>query len=101
MLKGGRLVLHLLKKHPNGKGLQGIKIARPHDFKRLSACNRTVARPYGGVFNATEVKEKTMRAFLIEEFKTFKNMKTTGDKKDKKKKKGSKKEAKETKKWVD
>ena len=98
MLKGGRLVLHLLKKHPNGKGLQGIKIARPHDFKRLSACNRTVARPYGGVFNATEVKEKIMRAFLIEEFKTFKNMKTTGDKKDKKKKKGSKKEAKETKK---
>jgi ribosomal protein L34E len=98
LLKGGRLVLHLLKKHPNGKGLQGIKIARPHDFKRLSACNRTVARPYGGVFNATEVKEKIMRAFLIEEFKTFKNMKTTGDKKDKKKKKGSKKEAKETKK---
>jgi ribosomal protein L34E len=98
LLKGGRLVLHLLKKHPNGKGLQGIKIARPHDFKRLSACNRTVARPYGGVFNATEVKEKIMRAFLIEEFKAFKNMKTTGDKKDKKKKKGSKKEAKETKK---
>ena len=63
--------MHLLKKHPNGKGLQGIKIARPHDFKKLSACNRTVARPYGGVHTATEVREKIMRAFLIEEYKVF------------------------------
>ena len=92
--------MHLLKKHPNGKGLQGIKIARPHDMKRLSACNRTVARPYGGVFNATEVKERIMRAFLVEEFRHFKTLKTSGDKKDKKKKKGSKKESKDTNKWV-
>ena len=61
----------------------------------MTSSKRTVSRAYGGVFNATEVKERIMRAFLIEEFKRFKNINAgkTSDKKDKKKKK-AKKEAK-------
>lgn len=36
-------------------------------MKGFSACNRTVARKFGGVFNSTEVKERIIRAFLDEE----------------------------------
>ena len=89
--------MHLIKKHTKGTGLQGVKVARPHDFKRLTSSKRSVSRAYGGVLNATEVKERIMRAFLIEEFKRFKNinMSKSSDKKDKKKKKsGDKKKAK-------
>ena len=96
MIVGGRLVLHLLKKHTRGTGMQGVKVARPHDFKRLTSSKRTVSRAYGGILNGTEVRERIMRAFLIEEFKRFKNINLTksGDKKDKKKKKsGDKKKA--------
>ena len=57
-------------------------------------CSQTI----GCVFDETEVKERIMRAFLVEEFKHFKTLKTTGDKKDKKKKKASKKESKDAKK---
>ena len=75
--------------------MQGVKVARPHAMKRLSASKRTVSRAYGGILTGTEVKDRIMRAFLIEEFKRFKNIsKTTTDKKDKKKKKsGDKKKA--------
>merc|ERR1712070_564946 len=88
---GGRLVLHLIKKHTRGTGMQGVKVARPHDFKRMTSSRRSVSRPYGGIFTGTEVRERIMRAFLIEEFKRFKNI-TSGksDKKDKKKKKAKK-----------
>uniref|UniRef100_A0A7S3IM51 60S ribosomal protein L34 n=1 Tax=Strombidium inclinatum TaxID=197538 RepID=A0A7S3IM51_9SPIT len=94
---GGKLVMHLLKKHTKGTQMQGVKVARPHDFKRLTASKRSVSRAYGGNLNATEVKEKIMRAFLIDEFKYFKKMSSlqgTQDKKDKKKKTGDKKKAK-------
>ena len=76
--------------------MQGVKVARPHDFKRMNSSKRSVSRAYGGNLNATEVKERIMRAFLIEEFKRFKNinMAKSSDKKDKKKKKtGDKKKA--------
>ena len=89
--------MHLIKKHTKGTGLQGVKVARPHAFKRLTSSKRSVSRAYGGVYNATEVKERIMRAFLIEEFKRFKNinMSKSSEKKDKKKKKsGDKKKAK-------
>ena len=69
--------------------MQGVKVARPHDFKRMTSSKRTVSRAYGGILTGTEVKDRIMRAFLIEEFKRFKhiNMAKAGDKKDKKKKK--------------
>merc|ERR1711907_163547 len=90
---GGKLVLHLIKKHTKGTGMQGVKVARPNDFRRMNASRRRVSRAYGGVLNGGEVRDRIMRAFLIEEFKRFKNIsKTSGDKKDKKKKKGDKKD---------
>merc|ERR1711915_278316 len=91
---GGKLVLHLIKKHTRGTGMQGVKVARPNDFRRLNASRRHVSRAYGGVLTGSEVKDRIMRAFLIEEFKRFKNIsKGAGDKKDKKKKKSDKKKA--------
>merc|ERR1712100_697630 len=97
---GGKLVLHLIKKHTRGTGMQGVKVARPNDFRRMNASRRRVSRAYGGVLTGTEVRDRIMRAFLIEEFKRFKNIsKTSSDKKDKKKKKSSaKKDAGKTKK---
>merc|ERR1712010_55654 len=85
---GGKLVLHLIKKHTKGTAMQGVKVARPNDFRRMTSSRRTVSRAYGGVLTAFDVRERIMRAFLIEEFKRFKNIsKTSTDKKDKKKKK--------------
>jgi len=65
--------------------MQGVKVARPHDFKRMNASRRRVYRPYGGILTGTQVKDRIMRAFLIEEFKRFKNISKTSEKKDKKK----------------
>merc|ERR1712100_158149 len=84
---GGKLVLHLIKKHTKGTEMQGVKVRRPHDFKRLTSSKRSVSRAYGGVLTAGEVKNRIMRAFLIDEFKNFKNVSKTSEKKDKKKKK--------------
>ena len=72
LIIGGKLVLHLIKKHTKGTGMQGVKVARPNDFRRLTSSKRTVSRAYGGVLTASEVKERIMRAFLIEEFRYYK-----------------------------
>mgnify|MGYP006084786361 CR=1 FL=1 len=85
--------MHLIKKHTKGTGMQGVKVARPHDFKRMTSSKRTVSRAYGGILTGTEVRDRIMRAFLIEEFKRFKNISKTSDKKDKKKKAKSAKKA--------
>ena len=80
--------MHMLTKHTKGTCMQGVKVARPNDFRRLTSSKRHVSRAYGGILNAGEVRERIMRAFLIEEFKRFNNinMSKAGDKKDKKKK---------------
>ena len=92
---GGKLVMHLIKKKAKVTGMQGISAGRPHDLKRMSVCKKTVARAYGGNLTGTEVKDRIMRAFLIDEFKYFKMMsKVSGDKKDKKKKKSGDKKSK-------
>jgi ribosomal protein L34E len=54
--------------------MQGVKVARPQAFKRLTSSKRSVSRAYGGKYTASEVKDRIMRAFLIEEFKRFKNI---------------------------
>ena len=71
-LPGGKLVLHLIKKHTRGTGMQGVKVARPNDFRRMTSSKRTVTRAYGGVLTGSEVRERIMRAFLIEEFRYYK-----------------------------
>ena len=87
--------MHLIKKKAKVSGMQGISAGRPHEMKRMSVCHKTVARAYGGNLTGTEVKDRIMRAFLIDEFKYFKMMsKVSGDKKDKKKKKSGDKKAK-------
>merc|ERR1719223_426326 len=91
---GGRLVLHLIKKHTTGTGMQGVKVARPHDFKRMTSSRRTVTRAYGGILTGSEVRDRIMRSFLIEEFRVFKNMSKAGGEKKEKKKKNKKKVAK-------
>lgn len=84
--------MHLIKKHTRGTGMQGVKVARPFDFKRMTSSKRTVSRAYGGIHTASEVKDRIMRAFLIEEFRYYKKEQTGGgEKKDKKKKKKDKK----------
>ena len=83
--------MHIIKKHTKGTQMQGVKVARPHDFKRMTSSKRTVSRAYGGVLTATEVKDRIMRAFLVDEFKNFKNVSKVSDKAGKKsKKKGTK-----------
>merc|ERR1719238_2556033 len=69
---GGKLVLHLIKKHTKGTGMQGVKVARPNDFRRMTSSKRSVSRAYGGILTGSEVRERIMRAFLIEEFRYYK-----------------------------
>merc|ERR1719432_355106 len=69
---GGKLVLHLIKKHTKGTAMQGVKVARPNDFRRMTSSKRTVSRAYGGVLTGSEVRDRIMRAFLIEELRYYK-----------------------------
>ncbi|VAI18151.1 unnamed protein product [Triticum turgidum subsp. durum] len=49
---------------------------RPTEYKRsrLSRNRRTVNRPYGGVLSGTAVRERIIRAFLVEEQKIVKKV---------------------------
>uniref|UniRef100_A0A0E0I7D6 60S ribosomal protein L34 n=1 Tax=Oryza nivara TaxID=4536 RepID=A0A0E0I7D6_ORYNI len=87
---GGRLVYQYTKKRASGpkcpvtgKKIQGVCAAnptiphlRPAEYKRsrLSRNRRTVNRPYGGVLSGTAVRERIIRAFLVEEQKIVKKV---------------------------
>uniref|UniRef100_A0A1I7WMG5 Large ribosomal subunit protein eL34 n=1 Tax=Heterorhabditis bacteriophora TaxID=37862 RepID=A0A1I7WMG5_HETBA len=43
--------------------------ARPRELTRLRKNQRTVSRTYGGCLSANAVKERIVRAFLVEEQK--------------------------------
>jgi large subunit ribosomal protein L34e len=73
---GGKLTYHYVKK--NGKvpkcgdckvKLNGIVSARPRELSRLSRRYKTVTRAYGGTQCPLCVKQRIIRAFLIEEQK--------------------------------
>ncbi|XP_018321750.2 60S ribosomal protein L34 [Agrilus planipennis] len=73
---GGRLVYQYLKKPKKvprcgqcKDKLRGIIPARSHERSRMSRRKKTVKRAYGGVLCHKCVKEKIVRAFLIEEQK--------------------------------
>jgi len=87
---GGKLSIQYLKKHTRGTRMAGVKVARPHDFKRMRGTARTVARPYGGVLTHAAVKDRITRAFMIEEINSIKQKAAAPEKK-KGKKKGVKK----------
>ena len=59
-----------------GKKIQGIPHLRPAEYKRsrLARNQRTVNRPYGGVLSGTAVRERIIRAFLVEEQKIVKKV---------------------------
>lgn len=72
------MVVQYVKKKVNnprcrvsGVKLQGIKAYRPSEMssKRLSKRHKTVTRKYGGCLSHSVVKERIIRAFLLEEKK--------------------------------
>ena len=72
---------------------------RPSAFRRLTHRQRTVSRPYGGSKCHKCVKERIVRAFLIEEAKLMKRLTKEKEtksekKKDKKKTDNKQKDAK-------
>ena len=90
---GGKLAIQYLTKHTLGSKMAGVKVARPSIFRRLRATARTVARPYGGVLTAGEVKDRITRSFMIEEINSIKLKASQPEKPKKGKKKGVKKPA--------
>ena len=66
---------------------------RPADFRKLTHRQRSVSRPYGGTACHRCVREKIVRAFLIEEVKHMKKLMAAKEKKtsSKDKKKNKKK----------
>ncbi|MFH4982938.1 hypothetical protein AB6A40_009647 [Gnathostoma spinigerum] len=73
---GGRLVFLYRKKSgtvprcgDTGVRLKGITPARPRELARIPRRKRTVSRAYGGCLSAGAVRERIIRAFLIEEEK--------------------------------
>lgn len=73
---GGKLVYQYLKKPKKvprcgqcKDKLRGIQPTRPSERSRLCLRKKTVKRAYGGVLCHKCVKEKIVRAFLLEEQK--------------------------------
>ena len=50
----------------NGQRLHGLQRVNP---TTVSRCARTVSRPYGGVLSMQAVRDRILRAFLVEESK--------------------------------
>ncbi|KAH7851833.1 hypothetical protein Vadar_016994 [Vaccinium darrowii] len=80
---GGKLVYQSTKKRASGpkcpvtgKRIQGIPHLRPAEYKRsrLSRNRRSVNRAYGGVLSGGAVRERIIRAFLVEEQKIVKKV---------------------------
>ncbi|KAJ6869359.1 60S ribosomal protein L34 [Populus alba x Populus x berolinensis] len=80
---GGKLIYQTTKKRASGpkcpvtgKRIQGIPHLRPAEYKRsrLSRNRRTVNRAYGGVLSGSAVRERIIRAFLVEEQKIVKKV---------------------------
>ena len=80
-LPGGRLTGQYAKKTRAGPkcgdckcGLPGIKHLAPFEYKNVHKRERTVSRAYGGSRCAKCVRQRVVRAFLIEEQKIVKQM---------------------------
>ncbi|KAH9292697.1 hypothetical protein KI387_042117, partial [Taxus chinensis] len=80
---GGKLIYQTAKKRASGpkcpvtgKRIQGIPHLRPAEYRvsRLKRSRRTVNRPYGGVLSGSAVRERIIRAFLVEEQKIVKKV---------------------------
>jgi len=79
---GGVLTLHKVKKTSSatkcgdcGTALQGLPQQKsPMGFRRIAKNKKSVARAYGGSRCAVCVRERIVRAFLIEEQKIVKQV---------------------------
>lgn len=80
---GGRIVARYIKKASAGPKcgvancnirLQGLPRIRPSEYHRLPKCQRTVSRAYGGSLCAPCVRDRIVRAFIIEEQKIVKKV---------------------------
>lgn len=78
---GGKLQYQTLKKktsHPvcpiSGQRLHGLPAVRPNTLKKVSKKNKTIHRAYGGHLAGGVVKERIVRAFLVEEQKIVKKV---------------------------
>lgn len=80
---GGRLVARYIKKAAAGPKcgvancnvrLQGLPRLRPAEYARLPKSQRTVSRAYGGSLCAPCVRDRIVRAFIIEEQKIVKQV---------------------------
>lgn len=61
-------------KYLGGKALRGIKRLSGAQRHRAVGTAKSVTRPYGGVLSHDIVREKIVRAFLIEEQKIVKRV---------------------------
>jgi large subunit ribosomal protein L34e len=78
---GGKLVVQTITKKANpiicgdcGSKLQGIPVCRPYTYHLMSKREKKVTRSYGGSRCAHCVRERIIRAFLIEEQKIVKRV---------------------------
>ncbi|RHY96950.1 hypothetical protein DYB37_006032 [Aphanomyces astaci] len=78
---GGKLVAHYVKKHSHGpkcgdckQSLKGIKHLASKAYKNIAKSEKTVSRAYGGSRCAGCVRQRIVRAFLIEEQKIVKKV---------------------------
>jgi len=78
---GGKLSAKIVVKKSKGPRcgdsklpLQGIKHVKATDYKNLKKRERTVSRAYGGCLSAKSVRERIIRAFLLEEQKAVKKV---------------------------
>ncbi|KAJ1607094.1 60S ribosomal protein L34 [Cryptosporidium canis] len=99
---GGRNLIHNIGKvysRPKcgdcKKPLPGIPACGPYEMKHLKKRERTVARAYGGTKCSTCVRQRILRAFLLEEQKVVKSViaEKEQQKKNEEKPKASKKSA--------
>merc|ERR1712042_34209 len=73
---GGKLVYHYRKKRgkpqrcgDTGEKLRGVVAERPKKMMNISKPHKRVSRAYGGCLSGKAVKQRIIRAFLIEEQK--------------------------------
>lgn len=57
-----------------GSAILGVVARRPHEYQTVPRSKRTVQRAYGGSLCANCVKNRVVRAFLVEEQKIVKRV---------------------------
>jgi len=78
---GGKVTVHYRTKSANGPkcgdcgaSIQGVPHLRPHKYRLLPKREKNVTRAYGGSRCSTCVRQRIVRAFLVEEQKIVKHV---------------------------